>query len=142
MDQNRLEKQLEADEGFREKPYICTAGKLTVGIGWNIEDTPMRYSEAKFRLKNDIRECVFDLQRVFGNQFESMPDHMQEALINMRFQLGPGSFRQFKKFIAAIKRWDLVEAEKQGLDSKWAKRDTPPRAKRVMRILRHGYDTD
>ncbi len=34
----RLEKQLRADEGERLKPYRCTAGKLTIGVGRNLDD--------------------------------------------------------------------------------------------------------
>jgi lysozyme len=139
MDQSRLEKTIVNDEGFSQTIYQCSAGKWTIGIGRNVQDKGITYAEAMHLLKNDILECTQDLQRVFGDQFERLPDHTQEALINMRFQLGPGSFRTFRKFIAAIKAWDFAEAERQGLDSKWAKNDTPGRAKRVLKVLRHGY---
>jgi len=139
MNQNRLARTLERHEGFRDKPYHCTAGKLTIGIGWNLDDSPMRYSEARFRLKNDLDECRWDLENLLQGQFDGLPDHVQGVLMNMRFQLGPGGFRTFKKFIAAIRGWDFVLAQKEGLDSKWARSDTPERARELMEVLRHGY---
>ena len=35
---NEATEQLKQDEGWRLKPYRCTAGKLTIGYGRNIED--------------------------------------------------------------------------------------------------------
>lgn len=34
----KLEKDLIRDEGLRLKPYRCTADKLTIGVGRNLED--------------------------------------------------------------------------------------------------------
>jgi lysozyme len=34
---NRIKAQLVRHEGLRLKPYRCTAGKLTIGIGRNLE---------------------------------------------------------------------------------------------------------
>ena len=90
-------------------------------------------------LKNDLSECQADLREIFFGQFDALPDHVQEVLINMRFQLGPGGFRSFQKFIGAIHGWDFVLAQKEGLDSKWARSDTPERARELMEVLRHGY---
>jgi lysozyme len=129
-------------EGYRRDPYKCTAGYLTVGIGRNLQTVGIRYSEAKFMLKNDLDECRWDLEKIFPGQFSALPTHVAEVLMNMRFQLGSGGFRGFKKMIAAIRGWDFVEAQRQGLDSKWAKRDTPERAQELMEVLRHGWKDD
>lgn len=139
MNQNRLYRTIERHEGFRDKPYRCPSNKWTIGIGWNFEDVPMRYSEARFRLRNDLDECRWDLEKIFPRQFDALPDHVAEVLMNMRFQLGPGGFRTFKKFIAAIRGWDFVLAQKEMLDSKWAKHDTPERANELAEVLRHGW---
>jgi lysozyme len=139
MNNNRLYRTIERHEGFRDKPYRCTANKWTIGIGWNLEASPMRYSEARFRLRNDLDECRWDLEKIFPGQFDALPDHVQEVLMNMRFQLGTGGFRSFKKFIAAIRGWDFVKAQAEGLDSKWARHDSPERANELMEVLRHGW---
>jgi lysozyme len=135
MDMNRLMRRLEQDEGFRDKPYRCTAGKLTIGIGWNIEDVPMRYSEARFRLKNDIEDCVTDLRKLLEN-FDDLPAMIQEVLVNMRFQLGPGGIRGFKQMLGAVRGWDFERMKKEMKDSAWY-RQTTNRAERLI----HDVDT-
>jgi len=138
MNTNRLIRTLEKHEGFRSEPYLCSANKLTIGIGRNISDKGITYSEARFLLKNDIDECRWDLAKIFQS-FDSYPDYVQEVLMNMRFQLGPGGFRSFKKFIAAINGWDFSQAKIEMLDSKWAKLDTPKRAKYLSEVLISGF---
>lgn len=134
MDINRLISTLEKYEGFRNRPYTCTAGKLTIGIGRNLTDKGITYSEAMVLLKNDLDECRWDLADMFSD-FASYPDCVREVLINMRFQLGPGGFRTFKKFINAIKIWNFVLARTEMLDSKWARQDTPKRAHELAETL-------
>jgi lysozyme len=139
MNRNRLYRTVENDEGFRSKPYKCSNGIWTIGIGRNLESVGLRYSEAKFMMKNDLEVCQTDLTNIFTGQFAALPDHVQEVLMNMRFQLGPGRFRSFKKFIAAIRAWDMTKAKQEMLDSKWAKQDTPDRANRLAKVLQTGY---
>ena len=38
MNKTRLRNTLVRHEGLRLEPYTCTAGKLTLGVGRNIED--------------------------------------------------------------------------------------------------------
>jgi lysozyme len=35
---NRIKSQLVRHEGLRLKPYRCTAGKLTIGVGRSLDD--------------------------------------------------------------------------------------------------------
>jgi len=42
---DQLIKQLIIDEGLKLKPYRCTAGKLTIGIGRNLDDNPLTPDE-------------------------------------------------------------------------------------------------
>ena len=36
------------NEGFRQSPYRCTAGKLTIGVGRNLDDCPLTKEELEF----------------------------------------------------------------------------------------------
>ena len=54
---NRIKAQLVRHEGLRLKPYRCTAGKLTIGIGRNLDDCGISQTEAYLLLENDIRNC-------------------------------------------------------------------------------------
>ena len=138
MNINRLTRTIERHEGFRSKPYRCTSSKLTIGIGRNLDDVGIRYSEAKFMLKNDLEECRLDLRKIFPQQLDSLPDYVQEVLMNMRFQLGSRGFRGFKKLIGAVHGWDFELAAIEMLVSRWA-RQTPERANELAGVMRHGF---
>jgi lysozyme len=60
---------------------------------------------------------------------------VQAALINMRFQMGPGGFRGFRKMVAALRRFDFKTAADEAMDSNWYKQ-TPSRAMRVVDLIR------
>ena len=49
----RMKEQLLRHEGLRLKPYRCTAGKLTIGIGRNLDDCGISQKEAYALLDND-----------------------------------------------------------------------------------------
>ncbi|MBF0232286.1 MAG: lysozyme, partial [Desulfamplus sp.] len=73
-----------ADEGYRRHPYKCTAGKLTIGYGRNLDDVGISEQEAQYLLHRDINACEMDMNRIF-DEFDSMPDSVKRVLINMRF---------------------------------------------------------
>jgi lysozyme len=140
MDRNRLKAMLRRHEGERLKPYKCTAGYLTIGIGRNLEGKGITQAEAEYLLSNDIDECVDDLRDIFPLRFDQFPDHVQEVLVNMRFQLGSAGFWNFEKLRAAVWAYDFQKAAEEMLNSKWAKHDTPGRAKELAGVMRHGFN--
>ena len=119
MNQNRLEHRLTKDEGLRLKPYHCSAGKLTIGIGRNIEERGISQAEALFLLRNDIETCESELRANF-TFFEELSDIRQEVLLNMCFNLGISRLKQFKKMIQALDQEDYARAAREMLDSRWA----------------------
>ena len=116
-----LEQQLREHEGLWLTPYRCSAGKLTIGVGRNIEDVGITIQEAIVLLNNDISACINDLRdSLFGpTLWSSFSYRRQNALIDLRFNLGPNRFRMFKKMIAAVFEGDWQEAAHQLKDSKW-----------------------
>ncbi|SMC43775.1 lysozyme [Desulfocicer vacuolatum DSM 3385] len=114
----KLTDQLTKHEGLRLKPYHCPAGKLTIGIGRNLEDKGITEKEAVMLLENDIEECIADLNKVFKG-FELLPETVQLVLVDMRFNLGPGRFRKFKKMITAVNDLDYPRAAAEMKDSRW-----------------------
>jgi len=137
MDINKLKEELTRDEGFRSKPYRCTANKLTIGIGRNIEDVGITEEEAKYLLDNDVRRIIAELD-ILIPWWDDLTDARQRALINMAFQLGVNGLMGFKKMLAALEVGNYREACLEGLNSKWAKKDTPQRAYRITRMLLEG----
>ena len=69
--------------------------------------------------------------------FDDMNDVRQAALTSMTFQLGRAPLG-WKNFMAALTAKDYESAAAAGLDSLWAKSQTPKRATREMEMLRTG----
>ena len=122
-------------EGVRYKPYRCTAGKLTIGVGRNLEDVGVSKDEVELMLANDIAACSTDLGAFYW--WAPLSPNRKAALLDLRFCVGPGGFRAFRKMIAAIESQDWEEAGRQILDSKFAKQ-TGQRARDLSDLLRDG----
>jgi len=103
---------------LRLKPYHCPAGKLTIGIGRNLEDNGITEKEALVLLENDIRECIEDLKTVFQS-FDGLPEDVRRVMVDMRFNLGPNRFRKFRKMIKAVENRDFIKAAAEMKDSRW-----------------------
>ena len=131
-----LIKTLKRHEGFRTKPYRCSAGKLTIGYGRNLEDVGISKIEATNMLLNDIEAAEKDLRTVFPclNYFT---ENRQEALTNMVFNLGISKFKLFKNTIKAINRGDWTAAASHAKDSKWYQQ-VKSRGKEVVEAIRKG----
>lgn len=105
-------------EGLRLKPYRCTADKLTVGVGRNLEDVGISRDEAMYLLGNDIARVTSELDdRIpFWN---NLSPNKQIVLASMAFQLGVNGLMQFKNMLAAVERGDDVAVAKEMRDSRW-----------------------
>jgi lysozyme len=56
MNRQLLAQELLRDEGLRLKPYRCTAGALTIGVGRNLDARGITEAEARFMLANDMED--------------------------------------------------------------------------------------
>ena len=72
---NRIKAQLVRHEGMRLKPYRCTAGKLTIGIGRNLDDRGISQKEAYVLLE-------YDCQRNFNISHPPVYNSVSGALLN------------------------------------------------------------
>lgn len=136
MNLERLYDRLNKDEGRAKRPYRCTAGKLSIGVGRNLDDRGLREDEIDLMLKNDVLEAIGDCRRLFRN-FDQLVDARQEVLVNMMFNLGFTRFSGFRKMRDAIHAGDWKEAARQMMDSKWADQ-VGPRADRLEKAMRTG----
>ena len=139
-----IRRQLIRHEGLRLRPYKCSAGKITIGVGRNIEDRGITEAEAMVMLENDIagaRADVDSLLDEFGIRKWELNQARLDALVNMAFNLGRRRLSGFKKMFAAIKdrNFDLGAAEV--LNSKYA-RDVGQRAVELSNQLSRGKYLD
>jgi len=117
----RIKEQLVRHEGLRLKPYRCTAGRLTIGIGRNLDDCGISQSEAYVMLINDIMNCEKQLQSKIPDIYNGLDEVRKSVLLNMCFNLGINGLLGFKNTLAFVKVGDWERAANNMLVSKWAK---------------------
>ena len=120
--------QLKQDEGFSEKSYLCTAGYLTIGYGFNI-DAGMSKAQAEAILEVTCRERIVELLDRLS-WFSVAPEEVRSVLLNMAYQLGIAGLMKFKLTLGYLEQRQYDKAAKEMLDSQWA-RQTPERATRL-----------
>jgi lysozyme len=131
---DEIKTYIKENEGVRYKPYRCSAGKLTIGVGRNLDDNGLSDDEVDYLFNNDLQVCLAHAVTIFDN-FTEYPNNVKTVVIDMLFNLGSTRFKTFKKFIKAIKEYNLPEACKQIEDSNYYKQ-VPNRAKRNIKLLK------
>ena len=135
-DMTALEDQLIDHEGLELKPYQCTADKLTIGVGRNIEDRGITEDEARYLLKNDIK-IVEDELLERKPEVAGLDSVRQRVLVDMGFNVGLPILMKFQNMWAAIEEEDWEEASAQMMDSRWAKQ-VGRRAERLSQAMKTG----
>lgn len=135
-DMTSLEDQLIDHEGLELKPYRCTAEKLTIGVGRNIEDRGITEDEARYLLKNDIK-IVEDELLEKKPVVAGLDSVRQRVLVDMGFNLGIPTLLKFQNMWAAIEEEDFQTAADEAMDSRWAKQ-VGRRAERLCQAMATG----
>ena len=115
----KLKALLIKHEGMKFKPYTCSAGKLTIGIGRNLEDVGLSAMEVDLLLSNDIARVSGEAVANFP-WFRELNDTRKDVVLSMLFNIGRSRFKGFKKMIAALERRDYQAAAYEMLTSKWS----------------------
>ena len=135
MDMDRLLASVKKHEGYRNKEYLDTLGKRTVGVGHLcVEDFWEDDKEYEEKFLMTILE--HDLETAIKGAKELMTEHgcldiddvAEEIIIEMIFQLGKTGVSKFRNMWKALSELNYVGASYEMLDSRWAKQ-TPNRAK-------------
>ena len=134
---DRIKEQLVRHEGLRLKPYRCTAGKLTIGIGRNLDDCGITQSEAYVMLINDIMNCEKQLQAKIPDIYNGLDEVRKSVLLNLCFNLGISGLLGFKNTLAFVKAGDWERAANNMLVSRWAKQ-VGRRAIELSELMRKG----
>lgn len=131
--QQSIKDYIMSNEGVRKYPYRCSAGKLTIGIGRNLEDKGLSDSEVMYLFDNDLQDTQDSAESIFED-FSQYTLEEQTVILDMLFNLGITRFKTFKKFIRAIKERDLKEAARQIEQSAYF-HQVPNRARRNIKML-------
>ncbi|TQF71781.1 glycoside hydrolase family protein [Pseudoalteromonas luteoviolacea] len=141
--QSQIQPLLFRHEGCKLTPYYCSKGRLTIGIGRNLDDNGLSADEcayldtkgvdysdiAKTEITEDI--AIYLLQRdleyierrlpeLFTN-WEELSGVRQDVLRDMAFNLGIKGLSWFTRMRKAIESDNWVDATFEMLNSKWAR---------------------
>jgi lysozyme len=140
---NRAVETLKVDEGYRLKPYYCSNGYPTIGYGTKIgpKDAPldmyvfsMPEPAAHAMLVATVDDVCDELIAKFP-PIVRMPNVVQMVLICMAYQLGVSGLLGFKNTLRHMEARLFREAAKEMMNSKWARADSPARAKRMADLV-------
>jgi lysozyme len=113
---SKLEQLLVRHEGVRLKPYRCSLGFLTIGVGYNLDargigplskaigrevtiealtQDGLTQDETFKLLRADLRYFLADIQARFP-EFSGLDDVRQSAVVDFVFNLGLAGAAQFK----------------------------------------------
>ena len=115
-----LKDDLILHEGYRSKPYVDTVGKITIGVGYNLDDNGLPSKIIEELLDMTMTEAIENAQSFIRN-FDDLSDNRKAVLANMAFNLGLNRFRGFKRLRAAVETSQFDLAAMEMLNSHWAK---------------------
>ena len=138
INRDAMVRQLRLHEGERLKPYRDTVGKLTIGVGRNLDDRGITREESAVLLANDIIEVEKELQRALP-WVARLDEVRARVLLDMAFNMGIVGLLAFKRTLAAIEAGQYQQAATMMLDSKWAKQ-VGGRAERLSRMMATGKE--
>jgi lysozyme len=140
IDMDKLLESVKKHEGYRNKVYLDTLNKRTVGVGHLcVEDfweDGKEYDEDFLMgiLEKDLQSAIDQADDMCSNL--KISDDAKIIIIEMIFQLGGTGVSKFRKMWQALQQDppDYAEASVQMLDSRWAKQ-TPNRAQEMARYM-------
>ena len=133
---NKLLESVKRHEGYRNKVYLDTLNKRTVGVGHLcVEDfweDDKEYDEDFLMgiLEKDLQSAIDQADDMCKDL--KISSDAKILIIEMIFQLGGNGVSKFRKMWQALQQDppDYAEASVQMLDSRWAKQ-TPNRAQEM-----------
>jgi len=157
---SRLEEMIKRHEGIRLTPYHCSEGRLTIGIGHNIDskglpDDIRDYLDTYGSITDDMAERLLTQDiadaehacRILFIPFDVISENRHDACVDLVFNLGAGKIKKgFPSFLAAVNRMDWERAadelqyadglKKDKLSGYWVQ--VGNRAKEIVSMIREG----
>lgn len=125
-------RRIRSHEGYVRFPYRCSAGKLTVGYGRNLDDYGIDPQEAEFLLTRDVDRALSLAQGL--PYFPSLDPVRQGVVVELIFWLGWAGFKKFVRFSRYMGKGDYRKAAKELLDSRAAEQ-APARMRALAALL-------
>lgn len=143
----KLVEMIKVHEGVETHAYVDTVGKITIGVGRNIdvlEGLGLSMREIDFLLSNDIERVEEELTSALPWTVDLLITNSPrfDALVDLCFNLGLPRFLNFVKALDACSESDWERAADEFLDSRWATQ-VGNRAIEITEMIRTGeYQND
>lgn len=145
-DTMNLIKILGFEEGFRNKPYLCSEGYVTIGYGtklhnskgMNPADFPISVSRGMGEEWLHSEVALKDMKMLRSDvsyTYRHLDDDRRAIILSMAYQMGTAGVLKFKNMWRELAEGDYYTASVEMLDSRWATQ-TPERANRHARVMR------
>ena len=140
--------RLKLNEGFKDKVYKDSRGFDTIGFGHKLTDLDkvsgiynngIDEDAATKLLENDYGAHKAKVRDVVPN-IDKYPQHIQEVLYDMGYNLGPTGLAEFKNMLGALDTGDYMTGAKELMNSRYAEQ-TGSRARRNANHLLQGMGT-
>jgi lysozyme len=145
MNMEKLQEELENDEGVKYEVYNDHLGYPTFGIGHLILDSDPEYGSStgtevseervKEAFEADVVGVVSDCETLYPD-FEELPEEAQRIIANMMFNMGRTRLSKFKGMKRGVDAQDWNAAADEMVDSSWYKQVTN-RADRLVARMRN-----
>jgi len=145
MNIDKLQKELERDEGCKYEIYLDHLGYPTFGIGhlitdndsewWSDVGTEVSEERVKEAFSYDIETVLSDCERLYED-FGDLPEEVQLIIANMMFNLGYTRLSKFKGMKRGVDARDWNAAADEMVDSLWYRQVTN-RANRLVKRMRN-----
>jgi lysozyme len=144
MDLNKLREQLEIDEGVKYEIYNDHLGYATFGVGhlvlesdpendWEVGtsiDTVRVHQAFESDCESVLRDC-----NILYEDFDDLPEEVQQIIANMMFNMGRPRLSKFKGMKRGVDARDWDAAADEMVDSRWYRQVTN-RAERLVNRMR------
>jgi lysozyme len=123
-------------EDRRNYPYEDSVGKLTIGIGRNLEDNGLSDEEVDTLFYNDHESAYKDAEGF--EWFDDLDPIRRMVVVDMIFNMGLPRFLGFINTIKALEAGDYPRAAREMQDSRWY-RQVGRRSKPLVRAMATGH---
>ncbi len=144
MNIDQLREQLKIDEGVKYEIYLDHLGLPTFGIGHLVLEsdqehgqpvgTPITEDRVNECFDRDV-EVVLGECRILYDNFDELPEEVQQIIANMMFNMGRPRLSKFKGMKRGVDAQDWNAAADEMVDSAWYRQVTN-RADRLVERMR------
>ena len=145
MNLEKLQEELEIDEGCKYEIYLDHLGYLTFGIGHLVTKDDPEYDwevgtsidtvRVHETFESDIEIVLSDCTKLYSD-FEDLPEEAQRVIANMMFNMGYTRLSKFKGMKRGVDARDWNVAADEMVDSRWYHQVTS-RARRLVERMRN-----